>query len=429
MSLQCGGSPAVRVGHLSCLSGFIRCPTLHRLYQHVAPMEFNHLHFYVDDVGPWRDRFLKEWGGTVVDLGISQTVLIYLGQVPLLFSTPGAIAPQPGRQEPESSPDNSDTNPIATYLRQHPPGIGDVALRVADLDQTLGQVRQGGGQVLQSIQVDPQGRGRWCQVQGWGNLRHTLVQTHQPPGWVPGIPFGPSPSPDHLPFDRIDHAVLNVAKGELSLAADWYIRQLGFQPQQRFAIDTAKSGLRSQVLAHPHGGAQIPVNESTTVNSQVEEFLYWNRGAGVQHVALHTGNILRTVGHLRWAGVQFLEVPPTYYDALPRRQGFQPDAHLDEALAELQILVDWEAHLPQVRLLQTFTQPFLAIPTVFFEIIQRQVVSNDGVAIAARGFGERNFQALFEAIEREQAKRGSLAFNHDSISQDNSPDTFPGISG
>lgn len=369
-------------------------------------MEFNHLSFYVDAVAPWRDWFVSAWGGVWDGLGSADgqaehqadhQALLYVGQVPLLIiSTPQVVRP---------------------YLQRHPSGIGDVALRVGDLDQTLEQVTAAGGTVVQPPQADPWGRGRWAQIQGWGSLRHTLVESWQRLGWVPGIapkggavPFASQP-PMYLPtlaIDAIDHAVMNVPEGELPQAVAWYQSQLGFEPQQQFVIDTPRSGLRSQVMAHPQGKAKLPINESATPNSQVQEFLHYNRGGGIQHVALHTQDIVGTVAALKKGGVNFLPVPPSYYEALRQRPGYRPDDH-EAAIAQLQILVDWELHLPQARLLQTFTQPFLSIPTVFFEVIQRQVVQSQGTMAQAQGFGERNFQALFEAIEREQIKRGSLA--------------------
>jgi 4-hydroxyphenylpyruvate dioxygenase len=373
-------------------------------------MEFNHLTFYVDAVAPWRDWFVNAWGGVWDGLGSAdgQTddqALVYVGQVPLLIvSTPPVVRP---------------------YLQQHPSGIGDVALRVGDLDQTLDQVTAAGGTVVQPTQTDLWGRGRWAQIQGWGSLRHTLVESWQQAVWVPGIasrggalttaprvmslkPPAASPSLAIDAIDAIDHAVMNVLEGELPQAVAWYQRQLGFQPQQQFTIDTPRSGLRSQVMAHPHGSAKLPINESATPNSQVQEFLHYNRGGGIQHVALHTQDIVSTVAGLRQGGVNFLSVPPSYYEALRQRPGYQPDGDRDPAIAQLQILVDWELHLPQARLLQTFTQPFLSIPTVFFEIIQRQVVQTEGATAQAEGFGARNFQALFEAIEHEQIKREKL---------------------
>ncbi len=361
-------------------------------------MEFNHLQLYVPDMASWHDRFVRIWGGRVTSLKPTagrHGILIYLGQVPLLITPP-----------------QSADDATATYLQQHPAGIGDVAFRVRDLEPTLSQVLAAGGKLLEPVQLDPLGRGRWCQIQGWGNLRHTLVESCCAEVWVPGQVDGDgSASTDAGPsglITAIDHAVLNVPTGQLTAAMTWYVEQLGFQPQQQFTIDTAWSGLRSQVLAHPQGRAQLPLNEPSTVNSQVQEFLDWNRGAGIQHVALHTCDILRTVQGLRQAGVTFLEVPDRYYADLTQRQGYLADADLEAAIARLKILVDWEANQPQARLLQTFTHPFLEIPTLFFELIQRQTLTFENQELRAKGFGERNFQALFEAIEQEQRKRGSL---------------------
>lgn len=365
-------------------------------------MEFNHLSFYVDAIAPWRDWFIKAWGGSwagpeASDGLPSDRALVYVGQVPLLIVAVPDV--------------------VSHYLQKHPPGIGDVALRVNDLEQTLERVVAGGGIVVQPPQNDRWGRGRWSKIQGWGSLSHTLIESWQPESWVPGVAPGNCgvPGTEGSLITAIDHAVVNVPPGELPQAVAWYAHQLGFQPRQRFTIDTSRSGLRSQVLAHPQGNAQLPINEPATANSQVQEFLDYNRGGGIQHVALHTENIIHTVGQLRAGGVKFLPVPPSYYEALRQRPGYQSDPpsqgfrQREAAIAQLQILVDWEPHLPQAWLLQTFTQPLLSIPTIFFELIQRQVVQLKDKDVQAQGFGERNFQALFEAIEREQMKRGSLA--------------------
>jgi 4-hydroxyphenylpyruvate dioxygenase len=356
-------------------------------------MEFNHLSFYVDAVAPWRDWFVQAWGA--VALGpcpdpAGDRLVVYVGQVPIVLV--------------------AQTAATQGYLGQHPPGIGDVALRVSDLAAALERVAAGGGKILVPARADPWGRGRWGQIQGWGALRHTLIESWQETPWVPEFAPAPAPTGDARPglaIDAIDHAVLNVPAGDLPRAVALYSQQLGFQPRQRFAIDTARSGLRSLVLAHPQGGARLPINEPATENSQVQEFLRYNRGCGIQHVALHTENILQTVEQLKAGGVCFLPVPASYYTTLGDRPGYLPSDEAD--IARLQILVDWEPHCPQARLLQTFTQPLLDIPTVFFELIQRQEAWADNQQQRPQGFGERNFQALFEAIEREQMKRGSLA--------------------
>ncbi|MEB3251275.1 MAG: VOC family protein [Cyanobacteriota bacterium] len=363
-------------------------------------MEFNHLHLYVDDLGPWRQQFLTTWAATPApqgDLQPDRTALIYLGQVPLLLSD---------RRCPR----------VEAYLHHHPPGIGDLALRVTDLEATLDRLVRAGGHL--HTPITPDHRGRWCQVQGWGSLRHTLIESCRGEPWVPHHPT-PLLPPEIAPaaIDGIDHAVLNVSEQDFPRALAWYVNQLGFEPQQRFTITTPWSGLQSVVLAHPQGGAQLPVNQPTDPNSQIQEFLHWNRGAGIQHVALHTSDILHTVHQLKQAGVGFIDVPPSYYQALAQRPSYQVDATLETGLNQLKILMDWDRALPQAKLLQTFTQPLLDIPTLFFELIQRQVVEVNGLSYRARGFGQGNFQALFEAIEAEQRQRSTLDFPGQAVSR------------
>lgn len=355
-------------------------------------MEFNHLHFYVDDLAPWRQWFLNTWRGRLCphqDKDSQGTLLIYLGRVPLQISDRQSRLPA-----------------VTQYLQLHPPGIGDLALRVRDLDQSLIRLLHYGGKVLIPIQSDPWGRGRWCQIQGWGSLRHTLVESWITHPWVPGqVATAALPGAGERGIDGIDHAVLNVSKSEFSAAVAWYVDHLGFEPQQWFKIETLWSALHSQVLTSPEGTAQLPINEPVTPTSQVQEFLHWNRGAGIQHVALHTSDIFQTVHQLKKGGVEFIDVPTAYYQALGQRPHYQPDRSLEQALNQFKVLMDWETSFPHARLLQTFTQPFLDIPTLFFELIQRQAINIEGTPHRAGGFGEQNFQALFEAIEQEQLKR------------------------
>ncbi|HAG82337.1 MAG TPA: 4-hydroxyphenylpyruvate dioxygenase, partial [Cyanobacteria bacterium UBA12227] len=202
-------------------------------------------------------------------------------------------------------------------------------------------------------------------------------------------------------FTHIDHVVLNVAAGDLVRAVQWYKNVLGFQPQEQFTIQTENSGLCSQVMVHPVSGVQFPINEPTSPNSQIQEFLNVNGGAGIQHIALATDNIVDAIAQLRTWGVSFLDVPPSYYTQLQQRY---PNIDLSltewQEIASQKILVDWQENSPHALLLQTFTQPIFKQPTFFFEVIERR--------LQAQGFGEGNFRALFEAIEREQLKRGSL---------------------
>ncbi|MEY3298987.1 MAG: 4-hydroxyphenylpyruvate dioxygenase [Cyanobacteriota bacterium] len=361
-------------------------------------MDFNHLHLYVDDVARWRGRLLGQWGAQAQEDGSNgaHQAIVWLGQVPVLISAP---------QEPEDA--------VATYLRQHPPGLGDLAFWVPDLDRALTPLLAHGSHPLTPI---TQARGgRWCQVQGWGNLRHTLVESAQPMTWVPGVEPRQEKGDQgvgqgHKPLmSHIDHGVINVPTGQMAAAVEWYGQRFGFRPQQQFTIHTPWSGLRSQVLAHPQGRIKLPINEPTTPNSQIQEFLDWNRGPGVQHVALHTHDIVYTVQRLRELGVAFLDVPESYYQALTQRSGYGTVQPPLEDWMRLKILVDWDSQTPQAKLLQTFTQPIFSMPTLFFEIIQRQTVWVEDRPLLAQGFGERNFQALFEAMEQEQRKRGGLA--------------------
>jgi 4-hydroxyphenylpyruvate dioxygenase len=360
-------------------------------------MKFNHLHFYVDRVTLWHERLVRTWGATSIFLE-AQTAnpmaLVCLGQIPLLLSQPEATG-----------------GPVATYLDCHPPGIGDLAFCVNHLEAVVQRVLSNGGSLTQPVQQDRYQRVRWCQIQGWGALRHTLVEPLEPGIWIPPLmtPGLSLPGVGQTSIEHIDHAVLNVATGQLAAAVNWYEQQLGFKPQQQFAINTPYSGLNSQVLVHPEGPAQLPINEPTTPNSQVQEFLDWNQGAGIQHIALHSRNIFQTVQQWRDAGVAFLEVPASYYNHLAQRPDYDAEGEDLAAIARLQLLVDWAPHLPQAQLLQTFTQPLFDQPTLFFEVIQRRTATVNGQRLMAEGFGERNFLALFEAIEREQTKRGSLA--------------------
>ncbi len=201
-------------------------------------------------------------------------------------------------------------------------------------------------------------------------------------------------------FSGIDHIVLNVASGDLERAVAWYKDTLDFHAQQTFRIQTEHSALSSQVMVSHSGGVQLAINESASPNSQIQEFLDVNRGPGIQHIALKTPNIVQSVAQLRSNGLPLLPVPSMYYTQLQQRHTLPLSATQLQEIAQQQILVDWEENTPQALLLQTFTQPIFEQPTFFFELIERR--------FQARGFGEGNFRALFEAIEREQIKRGSL---------------------
>ncbi|MBM0741391.1 4-hydroxyphenylpyruvate dioxygenase [Phormidium sp. CLA17] len=322
----------------------------------------------------------------------------------------------------------------ARFLQQHPPGVSNVAFRVPAIESAIAQATNQGVELLQPIHQEQQAAGilKWAEIQAWGSLTHTFIERCGITSLLPQLTSSASlhsvqvdpaqsftvkneteanSSSDTSPiqFLSIDHIVLNVAKGELDAAVSWYERVLGLQPNQKFAIQTEYSGLCSQVMRHPLGNVQIPINEPSSTNSQIQEFLTVNRGAGIQHIALETVDLIDAIAQLRQAGLPLISIPSTYYTQLQA----QPECPFSKtalnSLASQQILVDWHSKAEgQTALLQIFTQPIFTQPTFFFELIERQSSLIPGQLQRAQGFGEGNFQALFEAIEREQIKRGNL---------------------
>ena len=197
----------------------------------------------------------------------------------------------------------------------------------------------------------------------------------------------------------IDHVVGNVEIGRMEHWVEFYQKVFGFYVYQYFDkedISTQYSSLVSKVMANKSGSVKLPINEPAegARRSQIQEYLDYYTAPGVQHIAIATRDIIKTVAELHKRGIQFLSVPRSYYDALPERVG-TIDEDIEE-LAKLHILVDRES---DGYLLQIFTKPVQDRPTLFFEVIQRK---------GAKGFGKGNFKALFESIERDQAERGNL---------------------
>lgn len=354
-------------------------------------MHIDHVHFYVENAQRSRDWFVHTLRfESVASRATPETDYEVVGSGSVFFVLASA---------------RRQTSPVANYLRWHPPGVVDVAFRVADLPAVISQAGAAQAKVLQEMQTDPELGLKWAAIAGWGALRHTLVERSEQTPLLPlangaaiqlvSLPSKPRTEPE--PFTGIDHVVLNVATGDLQPALAWYQQVLGFQPQRSFEIKTARSALCSQVMVHPQGTAQFPINQPGSPNSQIQEFLDANRGAGIQHIALKTLDIVQAIAQLRQSGVSFLAVPDSYYTQLQHRYQTLPKINW-QAIAAHQVLVDWQEQTPESVLLQTFTQPIFAQPTFFFELIERRQ--------QAQGFGEGNFLALFEAIEREQIKRG-----------------------
>jgi len=350
-------------------------------------MEFDRIHFYVENAQISRDWFVSHLGfQSIAGYANShtRTEVVSSGNVCFVLSSPLTSA-----------------SLAATWLKFHPPGIADVGFRVKNIELAVARVAAAGAKILEPIQEDlkPGGYLKRAKIAGWGDLSHTLVERIGDYSLL-------SASPKLPLFTLIDHVVLNVESGDLSSAVSWYQKILGFQPQQNFDIQTEKSALRSQVMVHAEGGVQFPINEPASANSQIQEFLTANRGPGIQHMALQTDNIVGVVADLRSRGLPFLPVPPTYYSELQQRQNYLPADW--PAIAASEVLADWQEDTPAAMLLQIFTQPIFAEPTFFFEMIERRVTLVNGKQLQAGGFGAGNFRALFEAIEREQMKRGSL---------------------
>jgi 4-hydroxyphenylpyruvate dioxygenase len=352
-------------------------------------MKIDHIHFYVNDAIAVRDWFIHKMGfQALAQTGNqdTQTETIVNGAVKFLLSSP-----------------LTESSPVQRFLQQHPPGVVDVAFCVQDLAAVMERAIAHGAKVLRPIQLES-GMTQSAQIAAWGTLRHTLIERSSRQPHSDSLTL----KTQNSLFTGIDHVVLNVDSGDLKKAVVWYETILGFQPQQMFAIKTDRSGLCSRVMQYPDSLVKFPINEPTSESSQIQEFLDLNRGAGIQHIALHTENIVEAIAQFRQTGLSFLNVPDSYYTQLQQRPNYLlSKSQLIEIQAQ-QLLVDWQVDRPEGVLIQTFTQPIFECPTFFFELIERRTYSLNDRLLQAQGFGEGNFRALFEAIEREQLKRGSL---------------------
>ena len=295
------------------------------------------------------------------------------------------------------------TSPIAAHVHRHGDGVRDIALWVDDAEAAFRETTRRGARAVHQPQVmeDEDGRVVTAAIATYGDTIHTFVERGDYGGlFLPGFqPWEAHWRPQPVGLKYVDHCVGNVALGEMDAFVDFYAKVMGFKNLISFddeAISTEYSALMSKVMSNGNERIKFPINEPARGKrkSQIEEYIEFYGGPGVQHIAMATDDILRTVRALRDRGVLFLHVPTTYYDLLQDRVG-TIDEPVDE-LAELGILVDRD---DEGYLLQIFTKPVQDRPTVFYEIIQRK---------GARSFGAGNFKALFEAIEREQALRGNL---------------------
>ncbi len=295
-------------------------------------------------------------------------------------------------------------SPIAEHVKLHGDGVRDIALWVEDARAAFAETVGRGARPVQepTVSEDEDGRVVTAAIATYGDTVHTFVERRDYRGlFLPGFRPWSNPwwNPEPVGLKYVDHCVGNVFLGEMNTFVDFYADVMGFRNLLSFDdkdISTEYSALMSKVMANGNDRIKFPINEPAhgLKKSQIEEYLEFYRGQGVQHVAMATDDILSTVTALRDRGVEFLRVPTTYYDELQARVG-RIDEPLDR-LADLGILVDRD---DEGYLLQIFTRPVQDRPTVFYEIIQRK---------GARSFGKGNFKALFESIEREQALRGNL---------------------
>jgi len=289
---------------------------------------------------------------------------------------------------------------IGYHHAAHGDGVKVIALSVPDVEHAYREATARGAKGVREPweETDAGGTIRFAQIAAYGETLHTFVDRSDYKGFRPG----------YTPRDRgagdvgllaIDHIVGNVELGAMETWVKFYEDVFGMTEMLHFtdeAISTEYSALMSKVVTNGNGRVKFPINEPAEGKrkSQIDEYLEFYGGAGAQHIAVATRDIVKTVSELRERGIEFLTVPETYYDDVPERIG-----EIEESLEDLRrlgILVDRD---DEGYMLQIFTKPVGDRPTMFFEVIERH---------GARGFGEGNFKALFEAIEREQELRGNL---------------------
>ena len=351
-------------------------------------MKIDHIHFFVEDAARQRNWFVNHLGWTSVKQAtLCDRTLEILRYRDTLFvlSSPLTAA-----------------SPVAQYLRNHAPGIANVAIQVenlaavqhrlkhlfshlclpkGDIAQTnkpekepepaaiLSQLASLNGSGLNGFGLngydgqDSAQRPAWIDIAGWGGLSHTLIERR--PSHSPLQPSSQSKG--------IDHIVLNVPTGELQPAVDFYSCLFDLQKKQQFNIQTEQSGLNSQVLFDASSQLYFNINEPTSTRSQIQTFLDANRGAGIQHIALHSEPIVPTVTALRQRGVPLLSVPLTYYRQLQKRQQTCRISPIQtkewQQIVEQQILLDWQPQQPESLLLQIFSQPIFSEPTFFLSLL------------------------------------------------------------
>lgn len=302
----------------------------------------------------------------------------------------------------------NSSSPIGEHVKKHGDGVKVIALWVEDAKKSWEETTQRGAKSYQAPTTtsDENGEVVTAGIYTYGETVHMFVERKNYKGeFLPGfVKWESDYNPTSIGLKFIDHMVGNVGWGEMNTWVKWYEDVMGFVNFLSFddkQIHTEYSALMSKVMSNGNGRIKFPINEPAEgkKRSQIEEYLDFYEGPGAQHIAIATDDIIDTVRQLRARGIEFLSAPPqAYYDEIPARLGVHMDMMKEDlkVLQSLAIMIDADE---EGYLLQIFTKPVEDRPTLFFEVIQR---------MGARGFGAGNFKALFESIEREQEKRGTL---------------------
>jgi 4-hydroxyphenylpyruvate dioxygenase len=360
----------------------------------LARIDWDYVEFYVGNAKQAAHYYMSAFGFDQVayagpETGIKNRCSYVLVQNNLRFVITASLQPD---------------DEIARHVALHGDGVKDIAIVVDDARAAYAQAIEGGARSIAAPAEmrDEHGTIVRATIATYGDTVHTFVQRDGyqgifMPGFVEERRSIPGSKKPELQF--IDHCVGNVGWGEMDAWGDFYAKVFGFSQLVSFDdkdISTEYTALKSKVMTDPRHQVKFPINEPAEgkKKSQIEEYLDFYRGAGVQHIAIRTDDIVETIDALRYNGVEFLDTPGSYYEMLGERVGAIDEAI--DVLRERRILVDRD---DQGYMLQIFTKPLQDRPTVFFEIIQRK---------GSLSFGKGNFKALFVSIEKEQEKRGTL---------------------
>lgn len=340
-------------------------------------MKIDHIHFLVEDANETRRWLIRTMGWHSISSAVLPDrrleILDYRG-TRFIFSSP-----------------RCGSSPLARHLAAHGQGVVDVSIEVECLEPLLHRLRP---MPVPYRQVHPLQAPEICfmnrpaprsrtWIQGWGTVGHTLVQREATTPFLAG--------------GGIDHIVLNVKAGELDAAVAFYRQLLAVEPRQNFGITTDRSAMKSTVLSNGADHLYFNINEPSSSNSQIQQFIDANGGPGIQHIALRSDPLIPTVARLNARGLAMLTIPERYYNLLGQRLMRSPSPKLTleerQAIQHYNILMDWTSEIPEAWLLQTFSLPPFRGSLFFFEFIERRA--------GADGFGQNNFQELYEAVEGE----------------------------